>query len=141
MKKPGKRWRTFPDGEAGSVRVQPATFRSSSASILAMYRALHSRMAPPLHLQFSYLQRVERIRENPATAVGVITDKNCAQHGSRSYAFQVDSKTYDGGGSSGGNCYTVQIGGHTVVHYEKSNPEDNIGKNPQPYGMKSFQSA
>jgi hypothetical protein len=85
--------------------------------------------APILALQFPYLQRIERIRENPATTTGVFTGKNCANHASRSYAFEVDGKAYGGGGSSeaGGDCRYVQIGAQIVVHYEMGNPANNSG--------------
>jgi hypothetical protein len=88
--------------------------------------------APILALQFPYLQRIERIRENPATATGVFTGKDCANHASRSYAFEVDGKPYDGGGSSeaGGDCRNVQIGAQIVVHYEMGYPANNSGGDP-----------
>lgn len=91
-----------------------------------------SLVAPIAALTFPYLHRVERILENEATAVGKFTGKDCAQHGSRSYAFDVDGKSYHGGGSSeaGGNCETVPIGAPIVVHYERSDPANNTGGAP-----------
>ena len=85
-----------------------------------------------LAFQFPYLQRIERIRENPATTTGVFTGKNCAYHASRSYAFEVDGKSYDGGGSSeaGGDCRNIQIGAQILVHYQMNEPANNSGGDP-----------
>jgi hypothetical protein len=79
-----------------------------------------------------YLQRMERIRENSATATAAFTDKHCANHASRSYEFWVDGKSYHGGGSSeaGGDCDAIRIGEPILIHYEKGNPTNNTGGDP-----------
>lgn len=89
-------------------------------------------VAPIAAFMFPYLHRVERIRVNDATAVGTFTGKDCANHGSRSYAFAVDGKSYHGGGSSeaGGNCDAVRIGAPIIVHYDTSDPANNTGGAP-----------
>ena len=72
------------------------------------------------------------MRDNPATAVGEITAKDCAKHALRWYKFDVDGKTYGGGGSSaaGGNCEAIRVSEPVLIHYERSNPGNNIGGDP-----------
>lgn len=88
--------------------------------------------APIVTLQFPYIQRVERIRQKPRTVLGAFTAKNCAHHASRSFEFQVDGKTYHGGGASeaGGDCDKIQIGAPITIYYEYANPTNNIGVEP-----------
>ena len=76
--------------------------------------------------------RIERIRENHAKIVGSFTAKDCANHASRSYQFEVDGKIYHGRGNSaaGGNCDNVRIGAPIFVHYETGNPTNNLGSDP-----------
>lgn len=89
-------------------------------------------VAPILALQIDYMRRLERIRENPATAIGVFTAKNCAMHASRFYEFRVEGKSYRDGGSSeaGGDCEAVRIGAPINVRYERNDPANNTGGDP-----------
>jgi hypothetical protein len=83
-------------------------------------------------LAYANLQRIERIRENPATTTGAFTRKECANRGAPSYAFVVDGETHlgDGASEAGGDCDDIRIGAPIVVHYEKGNPANNTGGDP-----------
>lgn len=104
-----------------------------SVSLLIAWLLIAAVLETPIMIvQLPYLQRIERIRENPATTTALFTAKDCANHGSREYVFDVDGKSYDGGGLSeaGGICEAVRIGAPVLIHYEKENPANNTGGNP-----------
>jgi hypothetical protein len=73
-----------------------------------------------------------RLASDYVSAEATVIAKDCSSHSARTYEFRAMGQPFQGQGSSetGGNCEALRMGDRVTVFYERVNPANNSGAQP-----------
>jgi hypothetical protein len=77
--------------------------------------------------QTQMLWRLWQIAQDPATAAGVVTHLDCANHGHVDFVLRVESASFDGREHfvDGIACPQLRVGQRIAVYYQRAQPANN----------------
>jgi hypothetical protein len=102
-----------------------------------------SRGSPPAFAVFAILfflfpayrdyTAAARLAADYVSTDATVIAKDCHSHSARTYKFRAMGQSFQGQGSSetGGNCEALQMGDRVTVFYERGNPANNSGAQPE----------